>query len=216
MDFKTTEASDDLGGLVRTITESVCTPEHQRALDGLDERFDRDLWTKLAAADILSTAAPEALGGGGFGVLEQTAILVALGRQIASVPYLESAVLAAGALAKFGSAALQQQWAAPAVAGDKILAIAVDGDMGEGPVQAAASAGGYQLTGVRTQIGYGPVADAFLVAAETDSGAAVFLVAADDPGVTVSSLDTTGLGSIGHLELHGVQVGAVRLVGADT
>src|SRR4029077_19549692 len=70
--------------------------------------------------------------------------------------------------------------------------------------------------GVRTQIGYGPVADAFLVAAETDSGAAVFLVAADDPGVTASSLDTTGLGSIGHLELHGVQVGADRLIGADT
>lgn len=35
MDFTTTEASDDLGGLVRTITESVCTPEHQRELDAL-------------------------------------------------------------------------------------------------------------------------------------------------------------------------------------
>ncbi|HEX7823839.1 MAG TPA: acyl-CoA dehydrogenase family protein, partial [Mycobacterium sp.] len=94
MDFKTTEASDDLGGLVRTITESVCTPEHQRELDGLDERFDRDLWSKLIDADILSTAAPESLGGGGFGVLEQSAVLVALGRQLAAVPYLESAVLA--------------------------------------------------------------------------------------------------------------------------
>ena len=30
-------------------------------------------------------------------------MLVALGRQIAAVPYLESVVLAAGALAKFGS-----------------------------------------------------------------------------------------------------------------
>ena len=36
MDFKTTEAAEDLGGLVRTITESVCTPERQRELDGLD------------------------------------------------------------------------------------------------------------------------------------------------------------------------------------
>ena len=59
-------------------------------------------------ADILSAAAPESLGGGGFGVLEQVAVLVALGRQLAAVPYLESAVLAAGALAKFGSEALQQ------------------------------------------------------------------------------------------------------------
>lgn len=44
MDFSTTEAADDLGGLVRTITESVCTPEHQRELDGFEQRFDRELW----------------------------------------------------------------------------------------------------------------------------------------------------------------------------
>src|SRR4029078_1013720 len=100
MDFTTTEAADDLGGLVRTITESVCTPERQRQLDGLDARFDSELWTKLSDSDILSTTAPESLGGGGFGVLEQVAVLVALGRQMAAVPYLESAVLAAGASAQ--------------------------------------------------------------------------------------------------------------------
>src|SRR6201995_2548312 len=98
MDFKTTEASDDLGGLVRTITESVCTPERQRELDGLDERFDQTLWAKLTDADILSTTAPESLGGGGFGELEQVAVLVALGRQMAAVPYLEAAVLAGGGI----------------------------------------------------------------------------------------------------------------------
>src|SRR4029079_12883130 len=136
MDFTTTEAADDLGGLVRTITESVCTPERQRQLDGLDERFDSELWTKLSDADILSTTAPESLGGGGFGVLEQVAVLVALGRQMAAVPYLESAVLAAGALAKVGSEQLQQDWAVAAVNGENILTVALDGDMGDGPVRA--------------------------------------------------------------------------------
>src|SRR3982074_790540 len=120
MDFKTPEAFEDLGGLVRTITESVCTPEHQRELDGLDERFDRDLWRKLIDADIPSTAAPESLSGGGVGVLEQTAVLVALGRQMAAVPYLESVVLAAGAIARFAPEALQREWAAPAGKGEKI------------------------------------------------------------------------------------------------
>jgi 3-oxocholest-4-en-26-oyl-CoA dehydrogenase beta subunit len=215
MDFKTTEASEDLGGLVRTITESVCTPERQRELDGLDERFDQTLWSKLIEADILSAAAPESLGGGGFGVLEQTAVLVALGRQMAAVPYLESAVLAAGALAKFAPDALQQAWAVPAIGGEKILAVALDGDMGEGPVRATANGEGFQLTGTRTQIGYGPVADAFLVPAETDSGTKVFVIAKDDPGVSVVSLNTTGHGSTGHLELQGVQVGADRVVGGE-
>jgi 3-oxocholest-4-en-26-oyl-CoA dehydrogenase beta subunit len=215
MDFTTTEAAADLGGLARTITDSVCTPEHHRDLDKLDERFDRELWSKLIDADILSTTAPESLGGGGFGVLEETAVLVALGRQIAAVPYLESVVLAAGALAKFGSEALQQDWAVPAVKGEKILTVALDGEMGEGPVQAQTSGAGYRLTGTRELVGYGPVADAFLLPAETDSGTQVFLVAAGDAGVSVTSIDTTGHGSVGHLELHGAEVDAARIVGGD-
>jgi 3-oxocholest-4-en-26-oyl-CoA dehydrogenase beta subunit len=215
MDFSTTEAAQDLGDLVGTIVDAVCTPEHQRELDGLDQRFDRELWSKLVDADILSAAAPEPLGGGGFGVLEQTAVLVALGRQLAAVPYLESVVLAAGALARFGSAELQQDWGAPAVSGQKILTVALDGEMGDGPVQAARSGDGYRLSGTRTQIGYGPVADAFLVPAETDSGTVVFLIATGDPGVSVTALETTGLGSVGHLRLDGVEVNGARLVGGE-
>jgi alkylation response protein AidB-like acyl-CoA dehydrogenase len=215
MDFKTTEASEDLGGLARTIAESVATPERQRELDGLDERFDKTLWTKLTDADILSTTAPESLGGGGFGELEQLAVLVALGRQLCAVPYLESAVLAAGALAKFGSEALQQEWAVPAVNGEKILTVALDGDMGDGPVRATSDGSGYRLTGARTQVGYGPIADAFLVPAETDSGTKVFVVASSDSGVTVESLSTTGFGSVGHLDLKGAEVSADRIVGGD-
>ena len=213
MDFSTTEAANDLGGLVDTIVNSVCTPEHQRELDKIDQRFDRELWGKLIDADILSSASAPSLGGDGFGVLEQVAVLVALGHQLAAVPYLESVMLGAGALARFGSTELQENWGAAAVSGEKILSVALLGEMGEGPVQAARAGDGYRLTGTRTQVGYGPVADAFLVPAETDSGTAVFLVAAADPGVSVAGLQTTGLGSVGHLTLEGTQIDGTRMVG---
>ena len=213
MDFTTTEAAQDLGGLVDTIVDAVCTREHQRELDRLDQRFDRGLWRKLIEADILTSAAPTALGGDGFGVLEQVAILVALGHQLAAAPYLESVMLAAGALARFGSEELQQNWGGAAVSGEKILTVALDGEMGEGPVQATSAGDGHRLTGTRTQVGFGPIADAFLVPAQTDSGAAVFLVAADDPGVAVTALQTTGLGSAGHLTLDGTEVTGGRKVG---
>jgi alkylation response protein AidB-like acyl-CoA dehydrogenase len=216
MDFTTTEAASDLGGLVDTIVDAVCTPEHQRQLDGLEQRFDRELWRKLVDADILTSAAPAALGGDGFGVLEQVAILVALGHQLAAVPYLESVMLGAGALARFGSEELQQEWGVPAVRGERILTAALDGEMGEGPVQAVSGGQGFRLTGSRTQVGFGPVADGFLIPAETDSGAAVFLISASDPGVTVTAMETTGLGSVGHLRLDGVAVDAGRRVGDGT
>lgn len=215
MDFIKNEAVQDLSGLVGTIVDAICTPEHQRALDALDQRFDQDLWRKLISADILSTAAPESLGGDGFGVLEQVAILTALGRQLSAVPYLESVILGAGALARFGSPELQKDWGTAAVSGDKILTVALDGELGLGPVRATSGGDGYTLTGTRTQVGFGPVADAFLVPAEGDSGTAVFLVAADDPGVSVVSLQTTGKGSVGELDLSGVAVGADRLVGGS-
>ena len=153
MDFTKTEAAQDLSGLVGTIVDSVCTPQHQRELDGLDQRFDKTLWRKLIDADILSTAAPESVGGGGFGVLEQTAILTALGRQLAAVPYLESVVLAAGALARFGSAELQQAVGR------------TGGRRGEDPdrrtrrrarrghrCRRTAAGDGFRLTGTRTQV----------------------------------------------------------------
>ncbi len=213
MDFSTSEAAQDLSGLVGTIVDAVCTPEHHRELDGLDERFDRRLWRTLVDADVVSAAAPESLGGGGLGVLEQTAVLTALGRQLAAVPYLESVVLAAGALDRFGPPELKQRWGVPAVGGQTVLSVALDGEMGEGPVQAAASGDGHLLTGTRTQVGYAPVSDGFLVPAETGSGTAVFVVASDDPGVSVTPLATTGLGSVGLLELAGVAVDASRRVG---
>lgn len=213
MDFSTTEAATDLGGLVDTIVDSVCTPEHHRELDKLDQRFDRALWGKLVDAGILTSASATSVGGDGFGVLEQVAILVALGHQLAAVPYLESVMLGAGALARFGSEELQQDWGAPAVNGEKILTVALLGEMGEGPVQATRAGDGYRLTGTRTQVGFGPAADAFLVPAETDSGTAVFLVAGGDPGVSVTPLETTGLGSVGHLALDGAEVDGSRMVG---
>lgn len=215
MDFSRPEAADDLSGLVRTITEAVCTPDHQRELDGLEPRVDRELWSKLVDADILNAAAPESVGGGGFGVLEQTAVLTELGRQLGAVPYLESVVLGAGALARFGSPELQTGWAAPAVDGAKLLTVALDADMGEGAVQATAAGDGHRLTGTRALVAYAPVADAFLVPAETEGGAAVFLVAASDPGVTVTPVETTGRGSVGRLELQGVQIDTGRRVGGD-
>ncbi len=213
MDFTRTEAAQDLSGLVGTIVDTVCTPQHQRQLDGLDQRFDDVLWRKLAESDILSTAAPESADGGGYGVLEQTAILTALGRQLAAVPYLESVVLGAGALDRADGP--HGDLARAAVAGRTILTVALDGELGQGPVHATADADGYRLTGNRTQVPFGPIADAFLVPAETDSGTKVFLVHADQSGVSVVALQTTGLNSSAELELAGVQVTPDQVVGDE-
>lgn len=213
MDFSYTEAQTDLSVLTHTIASAVCTPDHHKTLDGQDSRFDWQLWAKLAESDILSTAMPETLGGGGFGVLEQCSVLVQLGRQLAAVPYLESVVLAAGAVGSFGSASLQRDWGAPAVSGTKVLTVALDGEPGDGPLTARVDGDSYVLTGTRMLVPFGVEADAYLVSAETETGVAVLLVAADDPGVSLEALQTTGKDSSAELVLSSVPVSADRRVG---
>ena len=157
MDFTTTEASDDLGGLARTITESVCTPEHQRELDGLDERFDRDLWGKLIDADILSTAAPESLGGGGFGVLEQVG-----GAGGARPAARRGAVPGVGRARRGRAGEVRFRGAAAGVGGARRSTARRSSPSrstarwARDPVQAPASGDGFKLTGTRTQVALRP------------------------------------------------------------
>lgn len=69
---------------------------------GLESFRDDELWSQLAATDLLRLGIPEPLGGMGS-VLDATIVLTALGRAVAPVPYLGAAVLPAHLLAAAGA-----------------------------------------------------------------------------------------------------------------
>jgi acyl-CoA dehydrogenase len=168
VDFEPTEAQRELAALVRTVVT--------------DHPENTPLWTELARTGVLSAALPIAAGGDGFGLLEQCAVLVELGRGLGGVPYLESIVVAASALAEFGTPEQVERWAAPAGRGELVLAAA----LGAGPVTAEPTADGWRLTGVRTAVAGAPAAALLLVPATVDSGRmVVFLVDTTVPGITI-------------------------------
>nr|WP_239166779.1 acyl-CoA dehydrogenase family protein [Actinoplanes italicus] len=80
----------------------------------------RPLWPALAEAGVLAAALPKRAGGEGYGLAEQCAILIELGRHAAGVPYLSSIVVAASAIAEFGTDEQVATWAAPAGRGELI------------------------------------------------------------------------------------------------
>jgi acyl-CoA dehydrogenase len=129
---------------------------------------------------------------------------------VAPVPYLPSIVLGASAVARFGNAEQQTRWARPAATGDLLLTAALEA---ETPVRAAMSPSGrWALTGTLTTVPAGPVADLVLVPADTG----VFLVAPDDPGVTMRSQEMVDGDPAGWLELADVELNPDRrLGGAD-
>ena len=217
MDFTLTPVQDDLGGLSRQILTDQVTQERLRAVESGEIRFDASLWAELAKAGVLSAALPEAVGGAGLGLLEQCSVLIEIGRAVAPAPYLASMVLGAAALAEFGSADQHERWAGPAARGEVILAAALAEEDNDDPHLPATSArqsdGGWQLTGAKTTVLAGAIADLLLVPASTPAGVAVFLVTPGDPGVTVRPQQVTGGDATALVELTGALVPDDRVLG---
>ena len=216
MDFTLTAAQDELGAMTRTILADHATPQRLRAADGT--RFDPALWAALAGAGVLSAALPESAGGDGLGLLEQCTVLTELGRSVAPAPYLPSILLGAAAVAEFGDAGQRQRWAAPAARGEVILAAALaeeDSDDPARPATRAEPAGdGWMLTGVKTTVQAGTMADLLLVPAMTADGPAAFLVTPADSGVTVTPQEVTGGDATAAVELSAARLPAGRMLGA--
>jgi alkylation response protein AidB-like acyl-CoA dehydrogenase len=218
VDFAETESQTELAGLARKIMTEQVTPERLRAAEAGPDRFDAALWADLAGAGVLAACLPEELGGAGLGFLEACSVLIELGRAVAPVPYLASVVLGAGAVARFGSAAQQEEFAAPAGRGELILTAALAEEDGDDPSAPSARAerepaGGWVLSGVKTTVPAAPQAALLLVPAATDAGLAVFLVRPDDPGVTVARQQVTSGDSAGQVILSKVSLPAGRILG---
>ena len=105
----------------------LADPERIAMVECTEERFDRELWRALAAADLLGLSVPEEQGGGGFGLMELCLLLEAQGNVVAPVPLWPTLVLGALPLAHFGSAAQKAAWLPGVVAGDVVLTGALTG-----------------------------------------------------------------------------------------
>jgi acyl-CoA dehydrogenase len=107
---------------------------------------------------------------------------------------------------RFGTEAQRIRWLIPAVAGERIGALAVT-EPGAGSDVGAIStraerdgergAGGWRITGTKTFVTNGPIADFVVVAAKTDAerghrGISLFVVEAGTPGFTARRIETVG------------------------
>jgi acyl-CoA dehydrogenase len=189
MDFSFNEEQEAVRELADRIFADLSTHERLRELEADPEgdRFDRKLWAELAAAGLLGIALPESVGGAGLGFVETALVVEAAGRTAAYVPVVETLAAAAPAIAAFGSEAQRQRWLPPVVAGGSVLttALAEPGGSPDAPAAAATSGdGGWSLSGTKSLVPSGLVADAALVPARVDGGGvAVFVVDLSATGV---------------------------------
>lgn len=186
MDFALTEACGDLAGLTRKIASGRQDTLEPHGSGG----FDRALWADLAKAGVLDAALPAAVGGGGFGLLEQCSVLIELGRETTAVPYLETIVAAGSALARFGTGEQREQWLIPALRGDRVLAATIPDSGSPCGFRAHRDGAGWIIDGEQTAVAAAAFAGGLLLVADTDEGRAVFLTAPQTAGLTVHRQET--------------------------
>jgi alkylation response protein AidB-like acyl-CoA dehydrogenase len=98
MNLLYTDVEDQLRASVRDLLADKAKPADVLARCETDEPYDLDLWRALAELGATSLLIPEELGGQGASRREVAVVLEELGRSVAPVPYLGSAVLAAETL----------------------------------------------------------------------------------------------------------------------
>lgn len=220
MDFSFTEDQEALASLARQILTDRVTHESLTSLEAGDgERFDPALWKELAAADLLGVALPESEGGLGRGLVDQCLVLREVGRTLAPVPVAASTVMGALPIARFGTDEQRSRWVRPAAEGRIVLTAALAEPHHRAPLSPAATAervdGGWRLSGVKTAVPAGTLADLVLIPALADGRPAVFLVEPGATGVTVEAQRTTNFDTAARLTLDGVVVGEDARLGDD-
>lgn len=137
--------------------------------------FSRDLWRSFAEMGFSGLLVPDEFGGSGLGCVEAGVVMEEIGRTLMPSPFLCTAVLAASALSRAGSAAQKSEHLPKIADGSLLAALAIDESAKHRPLQtkmqAVRSGNGFKLNGAKAFVVDGHTADLLIVAART-AGAA--------------------------------------------
>ncbi len=193
MDFTLTDEQEELRGLARQILSDRSDLGHLRALDESVDWFDRDTYAEFAKANLLGVGLPEAVGGTGFGFLEQCLILEEQGRAVVPFPLLHSLVTCAPTIAQHGTDE-QRTGLGALIAGDALYTAALSelGTSAYEPQTTATCQGDeWRLEGKKVCVPMAHLADRVLVPARVGDDIGLFLVSTDQPAVTLARQDVT-------------------------
>jgi alkylation response protein AidB-like acyl-CoA dehydrogenase len=188
MDFDFTEDQEALRDAVRRFVDKDYDFERRKAIVRAGG-FDRGVWDGLAGLGLTALAVPEAHGGLGFGAVEAMVVMEELGRGLIMEPIAQGALIAPALLAQ-APQALQSDWL-PRIAGGEALVVLAHQEAKSryrlNRVTTRAVDG--RLTGVKSLVPAGDVADAFIVPARVSGaddaakGVALYLVERASAGV---------------------------------
>jgi alkylation response protein AidB-like acyl-CoA dehydrogenase len=185
--------------------------------------FSREVWKEMAEMGWAGVLVPEEHGGVGFGYVGAGLIAEEIGRNLSSTPLLSSAVLAVTALQAGADDAKRSELLPRLASGELLMAVAVDESNRHQPyrinTRAQANGEGYTLTGRKTLVLDGHVAEHMIVTARTSgnpeerAGITLFLIDTKAPGVSITRRHIVDSRGVATVELRDVKVTAAAVLG---
>lgn len=228
MSLVLTEEQESIRRLARSFVQERMPLSHFRAMRDKQDAvgFSREVWKEMAGLGLAAVAVPETWGGGGLGFAELGLVLEECGRSLAPTPLVSTLVLGANALL-LGASDAQKRATLPGMcAGDQVVSLAHDEGTRHARYRSATIAtlassavGGWRLSGEKTMVLDGHVADAFVVVARTRGaesdreGLTLFLVPRWTQGVTVTRLSLVDSRNAARVRFDGVPVREEDVIG---
>jgi len=185
--------------------------------------FSRDLWRAFAEMGFAGLLVPENFGGSGLGCVEAGVVMEEIGRTLMPSPFLATAVLAASAVSRGGSAAQQSAHLPKIADGSLLAALAIDEGAKHRPLQTSMQAvragNGFRLNGAKAFVVDGHTADLLIVAARSAGaagerdGLTLFLVDPKANGVAVERTAMVDAHNAARIVFSNVEVNADGVLG---
>ncbi|MGH3958048.1 acyl-CoA dehydrogenase family protein [Mycobacterium sp.] len=186
-DLLYSDTEEALRDSVRRLFADRCPPEAIITLYDAEPQDFSDLWRALAVdLGVAGLLVPESLGGAGASAREAAVVMEEVGRAVAPVPFLSSAVLATVALMAGGDTETMTALAA----GSLTAALAVPVSTAPGDAAAGVSVGSDGLAGRVTSVAGVAQADVLVVPAAGPDGPELHTVSTSAAGVDISPVLT--------------------------
>ena len=225
MNFGFSEEQELLRKTARDFLEESSPPKLAREVMEGAQSHSAELWSQMAELGWTGLAIPESCGGAGLGMVELAIVLEELGRALAPVPFLPTAI-AAWAILEAGDEAQQREWLERISAGRAIATLAITEaagteEPGDMALSATRSGDGWELSGQKLFVPDADIADLLVAVARMggagERGLGLFLVPRDTPGIRVSPTPSMDLlRGLHRVDFEGVGLPAAALLGGDT
>ena len=186
--------------------------------------YDRAVWKEMADLGFAGILTSEKYGGTDFGPVGLGLVLEQAGRTLAASPLVSTVLLCGSAVQLAGSATQRQDILSSIAAGEIIMALALEETAHHNPTHIATKAesggAGYRISGEKTFVLDGHVADKLIVAARTSgkvgdkSGITLFIVDAKAKGVTITRTLMVDNRNAANITFENVTVGADTILGS--